>query len=350
LSRPLYILILAFLLLAWAGSSAPARAYQEPTPTLRPLTPAEIIARINRIRTGRGLRALIVDPILMGTAQSTADVMAGFSMTGHIGDVRGRVIAAGYGAGDIAWATENFAVLPVGTDPGVIFEIWSDDLHMKPMADPNYRHIGAGVALASEEAVYFIVHAAYTSNGTYKPNLTPPAPGADGASAGAFSISQYVFAVQTATPRPDGSLVHIVRQGQSLWSIAIAYQTHIDTLQRLNHLSQDNLTIYIGQKLLIPTAEKAMPIKQVAAETATAASVQSKAQTGTGVARPATTTPSPVNSPPASEAYHPAATTPTSPPSIPLTGDSLNQAILTALVVLGIVGVASIVFGVVVKK
>src|SRR5512146_2828116 len=149
MSRMRRFSLLALMVLAWTAMiSTPAASassrFQDATPTPAPLTPAQLIALINRLRTGRGLRALIVDPILMSTAQSTADIMAAYSMTGHIGDVRGRVIAAGYGAGDIAWATENFAVLPPEATASDILSIWSDELHMKPMADPNYKHIGAG--------------------------------------------------------------------------------------------------------------------------------------------------------------------------------------------------------------
>jgi LysM repeat protein/uncharacterized protein YkwD len=338
------IFILACLVLAWTAASRPSAlvfAQQEPTPTPKPLTPAELIAMLNRVRTGRGLRALIVDPILMGTAQSTADIMAAYSMTNHIGDVRGRVIAAGYGAGDIAWATENFAVLPVGTDPAFILQIWSDNLHMKPMADPNYKHIGAGIAIASEDAVYYIVHAAYTSNGTYKPNQTP-APGAPAP----FSISQYIFAVQTATPARDGSLVHVVRQGQSLWSIAIAYQTHIEQIQQLNGIAADNLTIYVGQKLRIPTVEKPIAIKQVAAETAAAVRAQVQVQVNPG----SILTPSPSSIAGKATAETPVSAPSTLPQSIPPTGDSIEQVVFSLLITLGILGAALTIYGLTIKS
>lgn len=344
-------MLLATILFAWLaalGAAPPARAPQDATPTPRALTSAELISTINRIRTGRGLPALTVDPILMGTAQSTADIMAAYRMTGHIGDVRGRVMAAGYGAGDIPWATENFAVLPMEAGMSVILQIWSDELHMKPMADPNYKHIGAGVSIVSEEAVYYIVHAAYTSNRTYKPGATavsgasaPGAPAVD-------PFSQYIFAVQTTTPHPDGSLIHVVKQGQSLWSIAIAYQTHINILQQMNGMASDNLTIYTGQKLRVPTPAKTQEIKVIAAATATAAHAAAAPPGGDANPQGPTATHPPTPTGMKEEVNEIAS--PTFLPPIPTTGDALEQSILTLLIVLGILGVVSIVFGVVMKR
>ncbi|MCJ7626343.1 MAG: LysM peptidoglycan-binding domain-containing protein, partial [Anaerolineaceae bacterium] len=66
------------------------------------------------------------------------------------------------------------------------------------------------------------------------------------------AVSEIIFPVITVTPNPDGTVVHVVQSGQSLWSIAIAYGTKIDSILSLNGLSSggDN-TIYIGQELLI---------------------------------------------------------------------------------------------------
>lgn len=361
MKRWLCLILILFASIAALGA-APAAAHLQPeaTPTPTVIAPADLIVMINRIRTGRGLPALIVDPILMGTAQSTAEIMAAYRMTGHIGDVRGRVMAAGYGAGDIPWATENFAVLPMRAGASYILQVWADDLHMKPMADPNYKHIGAGISVVSEEAVYYIVHAGYTSNRIYKPGATA-APGTAVAGIGADPFSQYIFAVQTATPRPDGELIHIVKQGQSLWSIAIAYQTHIDILQRMNGMARENLTLYTGQKLRVPTAQCTVEIKEVAAATAAALSKESAAAEGTMVSAVSIETavseetvgssetevhPSPASPQDEVEAAPPAP----APPSIPATGASLDQTILTILIALGLVGVGLVLFGIAAKR
>ena len=234
-----FVLFLAALLLFVRASLAFAQT-DTPYPEV---TPQDLINAFNALRTGRGLPALIVDPILMRTAQETADYMALNHMTGHIGDVRDRVITAGYGAGDIPWATENFLIGPAPLDQ--IMLAWSDDLHMIPVNNPYYRHIGAGVS-EYDGSVYYVVQAAYTSNNIYKPGTAQPQqPTLD-------LVSQIIFPVRTVTPQANGQIIHVVKQGQTLWSIAIAYNTRIVALTTANHLPFDNPIIYVGQKLTIP--------------------------------------------------------------------------------------------------
>lgn len=216
-----------------------------PTPTLHPMSPNELINLINRARTSHRLPALSIDPILMQTAQTTADIMAGNLMMGHIGDVKGRVMAAGYGIGDIPWATENFVVLPLGSESRIL-TAWADDIHQIPMVDPNYKHVGAGVAEVDGSA-YYVLHAAYTSNKIYKPGV-PGTPGVQVKNV----FSEYMYPVQTVTPQADGSVVHIVKSGQTLWSIAIAYNTHIVDILNANNLPQSLEMVYNGQRLIIP--------------------------------------------------------------------------------------------------
>ncbi len=214
------------------------------------ITPDRIINAYNQMRVARGLRPLVVDPILMQTAQETADLMALYHMTDHIGNVRGRVMAAGYGNGQQAWATENFAIGPMSFD--FLLQVWSDDAHMIPAVNPNYRHIGAGIA-EYDGSVYYILHAAYTVNGDY---VAPTAFAAtqDPNAMATLWVSQIVYPVQTSTPPAAGEAwTHTVRAGQSLWSIALAYDTHIADIARLNGISLDNPLIYNGQKLLLPT-------------------------------------------------------------------------------------------------
>ena len=63
--------------------------------------------------------------------------------------------------------------------------------------------------------------------------------------------SSVIAPIITTTPRPDGSLVHVVGFGQSLTEIAQAYGVSVSEIQRLNGLPPDASTLYSGQKLLI---------------------------------------------------------------------------------------------------
>ncbi len=60
-----------------------------------------------------------------------------------------------------------------------------------------------------------------------------------------------IMAVVTVTPMPDGSMVHVVQPGQSLWAIAIAYGVKIADLVALNKQLSTNPVIFVGQKIIV---------------------------------------------------------------------------------------------------
>jgi uncharacterized protein YkwD len=212
----------------------------------------DLISLVNSIRTGYGLPALKENDILDGTAQATAQTMADENLTDHIGNVSGRIKAAGYGGGATIFATENWAAYQDGATLSWIQSVWSDAAHMIPMTNSYYTDIGAGVATSSSGRVVYIVHAAYVAGAAGSGSSST---GSTNTSAAATeAINQIMMPVVTATPNPDGSVVHVVQQGQSLWSIAIAYGTHIDILQKLNNLG-DSISIYDGEKLKMPSVD-----------------------------------------------------------------------------------------------
>src|SRR5436190_356065 len=110
----------------------------------------DLILAMNTLRVSYGLPALIEDPIVDALAQSTAATMAANNMSWHIGDVRGRLAAAGYGSGGTVWATENFAVSSKGMGIDEIMAVWADPDHMRPAVEPAYCNVGAGMAQTSD--------------------------------------------------------------------------------------------------------------------------------------------------------------------------------------------------------
>jgi LysM repeat protein len=216
----------------------------------------DLILAMNTLRVAHGLPALIEDPIVDAVAQSTAATMAASNMSWHIGDVRGRIAAAGYGGGGTVWATENFAVYSGGTSIDVIMSIWADPDHMRPAVTPAYCNIGAGTAQASNGNIYYVLQAAYvdgkqcgsssssstSSGGTSQSGST---------SGGVSEVPQLVMPVKIATPDAEGKIYHQVQMGQSFWSIAIAYQITIHDLETWNNISRD-APLQAGQRLFIP--------------------------------------------------------------------------------------------------
>jgi len=210
----------------------------------------ELILAMNTLRVAYGLPALIEDPIVNAVAQNTAATMAANNMSWHIGDVRGRIAAAGYGGGGTVWATENFAVSSGGMGIDEIMAVWADAEHMRPAVTPEYCNVGAGVAQTSDGRIYYILQAAYVSGrecGNSSSSGGTPQPG----TVGVPSVPQLIIPVKIATADAEGKIFHEVKAGQSFWSIAIAYQITIQDLETWNNLSRDT-PLQAGQRLFIP--------------------------------------------------------------------------------------------------
>jgi uncharacterized protein YkwD len=134
--RSIMLITLVVCAMRWFYHPQTVRADElQPAPVAQ-VSAYELILAMNTLRVSNGLPALIEDPIVNAVAQSTAATMAANNMSWHIGDVRGRLAAAGYGAGGTVWATENFAVGGGGTGIDGIMATWADPDHMRPALEP----------------------------------------------------------------------------------------------------------------------------------------------------------------------------------------------------------------------
>ena len=211
------------------------------------IQPGEIISMVNSMRASNGLPALIEDAILNGTAAATAQQMAANGVCAHIGGVRERVAAAGFGGGATVFATENIACAP---DASIdwLMGVWGDADHMMPMVESRYTHIGAAAYTDSDGFTYYVLHAAYAA-GSGSDN--PPA-ATNNPLDTAEDTSELVEPVFTVTPQEDGSIVHVVLYGQTLFTIATWYGVSMDEIIALNNMSSSS--ILVGQKLIIKLA------------------------------------------------------------------------------------------------
>jgi LysM repeat protein len=242
-----YLFLLVLAMLPGPAQTARAQPAQANAAQAGGVSAYDLILAMNTLRVSLGNPALIEHPIINAVAQATAQTMAANNMSWHIGDVRGRIQAAGYGGGATVWATENFAV---GTSMGIdqIMVAWADPDHMRPAANPAYCHVGAGVAQAANGRIYYVLQAAYVS-GSACGDVAVDGGGNDG---GNFTVPQIIVPVKIATPNAEGQIFHEVQTGQSFWSIAIAYQITIADLEYWNNLSRDQ-TLAVGKRLFIPS-------------------------------------------------------------------------------------------------
>ncbi len=244
---PPCLIILALL----AAAFSPAQGVRAAPPQAPAgVTAYDMIIAMNTLRVSNGYAPLIEDPIVNAVAQATAEYMAANQMSWHIGNVRGRIAAAGYGGGATVWATENFAVGNMTID--TIMQVWADPDHMRPATTAAYCHVGAGIAASSNGMTYYVLQAAYTSENScgaynYSGDQTPQPGGTPN------PVAQLIVPVQVAAPDENGQIFHVVATGQSFWSIAIAYGVTIHDLEVWNNLSSGS-ALQVGQRLFIPSA------------------------------------------------------------------------------------------------
>jgi LysM repeat protein len=131
--------------------------------------------------------------------------------------------------------------------------------YMIPNAHQNDCALGAGVSDGSyndvRQAAYNrdVICGKMASTVTATPVIKTPT------STSTISASQLIAPITRSTPDEQGRIYHVVRQGQSLWSIAIIYGTKINAILQLNNMSLDTDTLYNGERLLIPTSLTPLP-------------------------------------------------------------------------------------------
>ncbi|MGB4595486.1 MAG: LysM peptidoglycan-binding domain-containing protein [Anaerolineaceae bacterium] len=246
------VAICLVILLSLLGQAEPVRAIDTDRP-LAEVAPWELISAMNTLRMANGLPPLIEDPIINAVAQSTAQIMADTLATWHIGDAPGRIQAAGYGGGARVLATENFAV---GSDDItldiIMFNYWNDADHMLPAVKSQYCHIGAGSAKASNGMTYYVLQAAAVAGQACAPvdyPVNPVDPNNPNVPI-VPGVPQIIIPVEKVEPDESGNYVHVVKMGQSFWSIAVAYGVTGDQIRGWNNLYQ-SYVLQPGDELTI---------------------------------------------------------------------------------------------------
>jgi uncharacterized protein YkwD len=214
-----------------------------------------LIAEVNALRVANGLSPYIPNPILMGIAQQHAEFMSvnGVSHTGYSGTRPfQRALNAGYPlAGDLSLGGFIAENITAGSNKSVQEAVrqWQGDApHLNTMLSPNLTEIGAGVAIVGDRVYYVIDTARPTASGepqvvnTLAPGETPPTLVAYAPPLASTAIPN--------TPMPDGTIYHIVQPGETLWLIAITYNTKVADIRQLNGMSETE-AIYPNEKLLI---------------------------------------------------------------------------------------------------
>jgi LysM repeat protein len=247
--------------------------------TAAAFSPSDVIAAVNALRAARGLAPYQVDSELMAYAQQHSDYQANIDTSTHQHSDGSTSLSIGI--------QENVAagdngVLSVGV---IVNQIWADAIHMQTMVGNAGGEVGVGVA-ANGTTTYVTLNV--------RPSNDPALAQSSGV-VQAVETPQPIAPMVTNTPGVDGSIVHIVGYGQSLWEIAISYGVTIDQIRGLNGLSGDSTSIFAGQRLVIRLPVSATPTLLMSATmTETATPSRTPSPTSTRLPSKVTQTPTPL--------------------------------------------------------
>ncbi|MEJ2746740.1 MAG: LysM peptidoglycan-binding domain-containing protein, partial [Anaerolineae bacterium] len=237
------ILSLGLCLFLWLGlSSTQTAPIQAQTGTA-----SEVIQLVNAFRAAKGLPPLQLNSALSAAAQNQANYMAANTIfSSHIGaggsTPQSRANAAGY----IGYVSENIVGgTNMTANQGLTW--WKNSpVHYNTLITTNYIEAGTGYATNGSENFYVLV--------VGRPSNAPPAKNTKDDSPEPLFITP----IELSQPAEDGSIVHVVQEGQALWSLAAHYEVDLADLMLYNNLSEDAV-LQPGDKIIIRLADGQEP-------------------------------------------------------------------------------------------
>lgn len=211
----------------------------------------ELFNQVNNFRASQGLPPFQWNGILASAAQNQASWMAATGIFSHT-QTNGstpytRAVAYGYPANGAAAET---IVGGMNQSPrqGVLW--WANSpVHYGLMTSSYYSEAGTAYAGSGDQNYYVMVLG------------KPPAPGEIAIinRPTQDNIQPLIITpVELAQPGEDGSIVHVIQTGQTLWTLAAYYDADLAYLRLINGLSEDPV-LPIGKKVIIRLAEGQAP-------------------------------------------------------------------------------------------
>lgn len=205
-----------------------------------------IFQEVNQFRLNNGLVPFQYSTALASAAQNQANYMAANAVfSSHVGaggsTPQSRANAAGY----VGRVSENI-VGGTGMTAARGLTWWvSSPVHYNTLVTSRYQEAGTGFATNGSENFYVLV--------VGQPSDAPPPPAADNSPEPLF-----ITPITLAQPAEDGSIVHVVQDGQALWSLAAHYEVPLSDLLLFNSLPPDAI-VQPGDRITIRLAEGQPP-------------------------------------------------------------------------------------------
>jgi uncharacterized protein YkwD len=210
---------------------------------------AEIFQLINNFRASQGLPPFQYNGTLASAAQNHASWMATNVIYSHTGaggsSPLTRATAAGYSGYVIENIVGGWSMSP---RQGLIW--WQNSpIHYNTLVTSSYPQAGIGFATNGQENMYVLVvgrpPGPYESARRPQTNAAPAAP-------------LIITPIELAEPGEDGSIVHVLQQGQALWTIAAYYDVDLAHLYLINDLNEEDF-LHPGDEVIVRLPEGQEP-------------------------------------------------------------------------------------------
>lgn len=207
-----------------------------------------VLELVNQVRSERGLPPYRFNQALSVAAQNQADFNATNARYGHGGEggsrPQDRAEAAGYTGNVIENVVGGWDLTP---QQGVTWWV-NSPVHYNTLISTRYIDAGAGYATNGRQRHYTLV-VGRPSDATDNPisvNEQPAGPPA------------FVEPIVISEPDADGSIIHKVMTGHTLWAIAARYNVRLTDLLLYNNLSETSL-LRPGDELIVRLADGQEP-------------------------------------------------------------------------------------------
>ncbi|KAA3661470.1 MAG: LysM peptidoglycan-binding domain-containing protein [Chloroflexi bacterium] len=210
---------------------------------------SEMLQLVNQFRLDNGLPPFQLNGALASAAQNQANYMAEFMVfSNHSGYGGSTPLSRAEAAGYYGAVSENIVGgTGMSSRQGMIW--WQNSaVHYRTLVTSRYLEAGTGFATNGSENFYVLVVGSPSNTGA-----PPAAPQVDNSPAPLF-----VTPIVKAVPGEDGSIVHVVQEGQALWSLAAYYEVLLSDLLLYNGLS-DSSFLSPGDEIIIQLAEGQPP-------------------------------------------------------------------------------------------
>ncbi|MFN2187495.1 MAG: LysM peptidoglycan-binding domain-containing protein [Candidatus Promineifilaceae bacterium] len=233
-------LVLVLILILSQAEQSTADAQSDPA--------AAIFQLINEYRSSLGLPPFQYNGALASAALGHASWMAANTSYTHYGaggsSPQSRATAAGYPG----YVVENIVGgTNMTPNQGLIW--WQNSpIHLNTLVSSRYYEAGTGFATNGTQNMYVLVVGRQSENApalANRPNTTNPQ-------------ALVITPVEVAEPREDGSIVHELKQGQALWTLAAYYDVELDYLYLINNLTTSDV-LQPGMEIKIQLADGESP-------------------------------------------------------------------------------------------